>query len=73
VAMATARAAWGADAVSLQGGAGARVSAGWRSSTEGRWQRLVEDQRERVLAGRVCLGLPLSLDSKPKMTKGRRL
>jgi hypothetical protein len=32
---------------------------------------LVEDQRERVLAGRVCLGLPLSLDSKLKTTRGK--
>jgi hypothetical protein len=73
VAMAMARAAWGANGVSLRGGAGARVSTGWRSSTRGRWRRLVEDQRERVLAWRVCLGLPLSLDSKPKTTKGRGL
>jgi hypothetical protein len=73
VAMVTARAAWGADAGSLRGGASARVSAGWRSSTGGRWRRLVEYQRERVLAGRVCLGLPLSVDSKPKTTKGRGL
>jgi hypothetical protein len=32
---------------------------------------VVEDQREGVLAGRVCLGLPLSLDSKLKTTRGR--
>jgi hypothetical protein len=32
---------------------------------------LVEDQRERVLAGRVCLELPFSLDSKLKMTRRR--
>jgi hypothetical protein len=39
VAMATARAAWGADDVTLRGGAGVRVSAGWRTTTGGRGRR----------------------------------
>jgi hypothetical protein len=38
-----AMAVWGADDVMLRGGAGARVSAGWRSSTGGQWWRLVKD------------------------------
>jgi hypothetical protein len=40
VAMATARAAWGTGTMSLQGGAGARVSVGWRSTTGGRGRRV---------------------------------
>jgi hypothetical protein len=47
VGMAMARAAWGFDTESLRGGAGARVPAGWRSSTGGRGRRLVEEQREK--------------------------
>jgi hypothetical protein len=57
VALATAGRAWGARAVSLQGGAGVRVCAGWRSSTGGRGQWLVEARKGERVLGRVSLGL----------------
>jgi hypothetical protein len=57
VAMATSRAAWGARAVSLQGGAGVRVRAGWRSSTGGQGRRLVEARKGERVLGRVSLEL----------------
>jgi hypothetical protein len=64
VAMATAGRAWGARAVSLQGGAGVRVCAGCvrlLGVKGGGWLR---SERERGLAeGVVCLGLLLSLDA----------
>jgi hypothetical protein len=74
VGMAMARAAWGFDTESLQGGAGARVPAGWRSSTGGRGRRLVEEQRKKEGFWQgVDLGLLSSLESKLQTTKRRDL
>jgi hypothetical protein len=44
VAMATGGAAWGAGVVPLQGGAGFRVSARWRSTIGGQGQWLIEEK-----------------------------
>jgi hypothetical protein len=71
--MATARAAWGADAMSLRGGASARVSAGWRSTTGGHWRRLVEEEGEGRGFCRVWPRAPLPSFDPTRYDKGRSL